>query len=245
MSVSEGEGNNPNDSVTEIELTVQNPEYPFVGVSEEESCRVELAKMVPRSEAHYAEVFNVVDACPDQIMAHADSYETIETTLLSEYDNGGLFEFAVSGNCPAYSLAELGALPRTVEGVDGHGRIVAEIPSEYEPSVVTDPFFEEYPDFDLSAKRTKDAHTSLLTPSTLQQSLRDKLTERQQEVLQTAFEMGYYEWPRNCTGQDVADELGIASATFSEHIFAAERKILRFMFQKGCGSLRSDEGNRD
>jgi len=42
--------------------------------------------------------------------------------------------------------------------------------------------------------------------------------------------MGYYEWPRDCTGQDVADELGITSATFSEHVFAAERKILAFLF---------------
>jgi len=49
----------------------------------------------------------------------------------------------------------------------------------------------------------------MLTPSTLQQSILNDLTNRQQEVLQTAFGMGYYEWPRDCTGQDVADELGI------------------------------------
>jgi len=70
----------------------------------------------------------------------------------------------------------------------------------------------------------------MLTPSTLQQSILNDLTNRQQEVLQTAFGMGYYEWPRDCTGQDVADELGITSATFSEHVFAAERKILAFLF---------------
>ena len=71
----------------------------------------------------------------------------------------------------------------------------------------------------------------MLTPSTFQQSLRNTLTDRQQEVLQIAFEMGYYEWPRECTAQNVADELGITSATFSEHIFTAERKILTFMFK--------------
>jgi predicted DNA binding protein len=243
MIVLEGERDGPNDAVIEIELTVQNPDYPFVGVSEEENCRVELARMIPRSDADYAEFFNVFGASSDHVQAHADSYEGIETTLLSEYDDGGLFEFSVSGNCPAYSLAELGALPRTVEGVDGQGRIVAEIPSTYTPSTVTDPFFEEYPEFDLRAKRAKDSHTSMLTPSTFRQSLRNELTERQEEVLQTAFEMGYYEWPRNCTGQDVADELGIASATFSEHIFAAERKLLEFMFRDLSRSSRPDTGD--
>lgn len=230
MSVLEDQGNNRADPVVEIELAVQNAEYPFVGVSGKEQCRVELAKIIPRPEERFAEFFNVLGAPPARIEHHTDSYETVETSLLSEYDDGGLFEFVVSGNCPAYRLAELGALPRTVEGVGGQGRIVAEIPLRYDPSAVTEPFLEEYPDFDLIAKRTKDTHTAMLSPSTLQQSLLEDLTDRQQEVLRTAFEMGYYEWPRDCTGRDVADELDITSATFSEHVFTAERKILTFMF---------------
>lgn len=236
MIFSGEQGGNQTESVIELELTVQNSGYPFVGVSDEEECTVELAKIVPRSEANYAEFFNVFGAPPDRIEQHAESYETVETSLLAEYDNGGLLEFSVSGNCPAYRLAELGALPRRVEGVDGQGRIVAEIPVQCEASTVIESFLERYPDFELRAKRTKETHTPLLTPSTFQQALCDRLTERQQEVLETAFEMGYYEWPRDCTGQDVADELGIASATFSEHIFAAERKVFTVMFEDRIGS---------
>ncbi|WP_418285001.1 bacterio-opsin activator domain-containing protein [Halorubrum sp. DTA46] len=224
------------DSVVEVELTVQNEVYPFVGVSGQERCRVELANIVPRQEAQYAEFFNVLGAPPARVMRHADSYETVETRLLSEYDDGGLFEFIVSGDCPAYRLAELGSLPKTVEGVDGRGRIVAEIPLRYDPPAVTERFLEEYPDFELVAKRTRETHTPMVTPSTVQQPILDSLTERQRNILQTAFEMGYYEWPRDCTGQDVANEFGITSATFSEHIFAAERKILTFMFEHSTKS---------
>jgi predicted DNA binding protein len=236
MSFFEGQRDNQTDSVVEIELAVQNTVYPFVGVSGEEHCRFELAKIIPRPDAKYAEFFNVLGTSPGRIKRNTDEYETVETSLLSEYDDGGLFEFLVSGNCPAYRLAELGALPRTIEGVNGQGRIVAEIPSRHDPSAVTETFLEEYPDFDLIAKRTKNTHTSMLTPSTFQQPLLNKLTERQQEVLQSAFEMGYYEWPRDCTGQDVADKLEITSATFSEHIFAAERKVLTFLFENANNS---------
>ncbi|WP_144920417.1 helix-turn-helix domain-containing protein [Halorubrum salsamenti] len=236
MGEIEDQSNNQADSVVEIELTVQDPAYPFVGVSEKEHCRVELANIIPRPEAQYAEFFNVLGAPPARITRHTDTYETVETSLLSEYDDGGLFEFVVSGNCPAYRLAELGALPQTVEGVDGQGRIVAEIPLRYDPAGVTEQFLEEHPEFELIAKRTRDTHASMLTPSTLQQPVLNDLTDRQREVLQSAFEMGYYEWPRGCTGQDVADELGITSATFSEHVFAAERKILTFLFEN------SDDG---
>lgn len=233
MSDAEGQSDGRTDPVVEIELTVRNSGHPFVGVSGEERCRVELASIVPRPEAQYAEFFNVLGAAPDRIASHVEAYETVETSLLSEYDDGGLVEFVVSGNCPAYRLAELGALPQTVEGVDGRGRIVAEIPTRHDPPTVAGQFLDDYPEFDLIAKRTKDAHAPMLTPATLRQSVLDDLTERQREVLQTAFEMGYYEWPRDCTGADVADELGIASATFSEHVFTAERKVLAFLFENG------------
>ena len=232
MNNNRGQRGNQTDPVVEIELTVRNDAYPFVGVSGEERCRIELANIVPRPGAQYAEFFNVLGASPARIMRHTDSYETVETTLLSEYDDGGLFEFVVSGGCPAYRLAELGALPKTVEGVDGRGRIVAEIPLRYDPPAVAEQFLDDHPDFELIAKRTKETHMPMVTPSTVQQPILDDLTERQREILQTAFEMGYYEWPRSCTGQDVANEFGITAATFSEHIFAAERKILTFLFEQ-------------
>ena len=55
---------------------------------------------------------------------------------------------------------------------------------------------------------------------------RHKLTDRQREVLATAYDMGYFERPRRANGSDVARELGIDPSTFSEHLAAAESKIL-------------------
>jgi len=52
MGPSEDQSDNQTGPVVEIELTVQNPAYPFVGVSEEEQCRVELAKIIPRPEGN-------------------------------------------------------------------------------------------------------------------------------------------------------------------------------------------------
>jgi predicted DNA binding protein len=55
---------------------------------------------------------------------------------------------------------------------------------------------------------------------------RSSLTERQHEVLQVAHERGYFEHPRGANACEVADHLGIAPATFGEHLAAAQRKIL-------------------
>lgn len=51
-------------------------------------------------------------------------------------------------------------------------------------------------------------------------------TDRQQEVLETAHELGYFEHPKGANAGEVAEELGITTATFTEHLSAAQRKLL-------------------
>lgn len=55
---------------------------------------------------------------------------------------------------------------------------------------------------------------------------RDQLTDRQIEVLTTAYDMGYFDHPKEANASQVADELGIATSTFTEHLAAAQRKLL-------------------
>lgn len=54
----------------------------------------------------------------------------------------------------------------------------------------------------------------------------DALTDRQLEVLQTAYEMGFYDVPRQTTTDEIAAEIGIDGGTVSEHLQRAERNIL-------------------
>lgn len=55
----------------------------------------------------------------------------------------------------------------------------------------------------------------------------DALTDRQREVIQTAFEMGYYDVPRDASTEAVAAELELDGSTVSEHLQRAERNVLR------------------
>lgn len=55
---------------------------------------------------------------------------------------------------------------------------------------------------------------------------RGKLTNRQLEVLQTAYESGYFERPKRANATEIASELGISQSTFTEHLVTAQRKIL-------------------
>jgi hypothetical protein len=55
---------------------------------------------------------------------------------------------------------------------------------------------------------------------------RGRLTDRQREVLTTAYRMGYFEYPREANASEVADALDISLATFTEHLAAAQGKLL-------------------
>jgi DNA-binding transcriptional ArsR family regulator len=216
-------------AVVELEFAFDSPEYPFVGASAAGDCKIELEEMVPRGEDAYAEFFSVRGAPPETIERMAAEHATASASTVERYDDGALMEFVVTGDCPAVGLAELGALPRSVVGENGEGQIVAELPAEYDPADVVDAFQSEYGG-DLVAKREHATSTPLFSHRELDREVDRRLTGRQREVLEAAFEAGYYDWPREISSEELAEELGISQPTLSEHLTAAERKLLTLLF---------------
>lgn len=54
----------------------------------------------------------------------------------------------------------------------------------------------------------------------------DSLTQRQREILRTAYDLGYYEVPRSTSTNEVAEEVGLDDSTVSEHLQRAEQNLL-------------------
>ena len=133
-------------------------------------------------------------------------------------------------------LAEHGALPRRVAVDDGEMTIAAEVPSSHDSSEVISAFTDTYPDADLLAQRQQSYFTPLFSHREFEEAIEGSLTDRQREALEAAHRGGYYEWPRETTSQDLADELGVATPTFTEHLRTAEQKLIRMLFEDGAVS---------
>jgi len=58
------------------------------------------------------------------------------------------------------------------------------------------------------------------------------LTSKQERVLKTALELGYYEYPKRASTDDLSKALGVATSTVSEILRRAERKIISEYFGK-------------
>lgn len=68
----------------------------------------------------------------------------------------------------------------------------------------------------------------------LSEVLITKLADEQLAVLETAYEMGYFDVPRQACAHEVANELEIAQSTLSERLRTAERNLLELVYGPRC-----------
>jgi hypothetical protein len=60
----------------------------------------------------------------------------------------------------------------------------------------------------------------------------NQLTEKQRDVLITAYRMGYYDVPRRGSSQDIAKKLGLVDSTVVEHLRKAEQRLIRHIIEE-------------
>jgi len=94
------------------------------------------------------------------------------------------------------------------------------------------------------ASTIEDAHGSLKLIGTTQtkrigfplggnkikQSMSGKLSDDQLEVLETAYQMGYFKVPQEVTAEEIASELDISRSTLSERLRRVEHNICELLF---------------
>ncbi len=76
-----------------------------------------------------------------------------------------------------------------------------------------------------SAYRLQPERTGLFNPGN--QRLFNQLTERQQETLKVAVELGYYQNPRGATYKDVAEAINRTDGTVGDHLRKIEKFVMR------------------
>ena len=159
----------------------------------------------------------------DEIRAFLDGYPAIrECRLVECRGEACVVEITVAGAPPSL-LAEAGFGLVSLHASDGDTRLIAEVPSDEDVTRVLDSLSEHWDDIELIAKRqTPTRGVDLAVPTDGAAGL----TDRQRSVLETAYEKGYYDWPRGHTAEEVAESLDIASATLHQHLRAAEHALV-------------------
>jgi predicted DNA binding protein len=220
--------------ITELVFELADPSYFWVGLSADQSCLVRLERSVQRATGTVDEFFTASDATGESIRERAARTPAVDSVrLVYEWEAEIMFQLTVTEPCLAHTLEAGGAISQDVLARDGTGKASALVPDPIAPRDVAERVFDRHPSAELVKRRSRDLSAPVFTSGALQLLLRDRLTDRQREVLRTAYRHGYWNRPRECTGEELADELGITSATFSQHIRAAYRNVFDVLFEQG------------
>jgi len=134
-------------------------------------------------------------------------------------------------------LADHGAVLRGVEATPSSARVVIDVPRSADARESADIVSTAFSDVELRSKRTVER----TTPRDLRSELHDRLTDRQLEVVTLAYYGGYFESPRENSGEDVADALEISPAAFYRHVRHVQRTLFEVVFdENGLPEPRSE-----
>jgi PAS domain S-box-containing protein len=215
------------DAVTEFEFSLAGDDPFFVGLSRALDATFVHVGTVARDDGPTT-LFFETDADPDTVAAKLADRPGIEVTTVAT-DDRSLLEFTVESAPLVDVLGERGGRLAEVRASGGTGELTVEFPPEAQPRAVVAAIEEELPGTDLTAYREHER------PSGARQDVRaridERLTNRQATALRTAIVGGFFEWPRDTTGEDLAETMDIGRSTFHQHLRAAQRKVFEELYE--------------
>jgi PAS domain S-box-containing protein len=226
------------DTTTELEFAGGDDDLRFVRLAHETDATVRLERTVRRSDGAFGAFYTVEGADPEAVAETAATLRGVsDVTLVSAdpADETCLVEVETT-SWFGTEFVDHGAVVRTAEADDGaagddhESRIVVEAPRATDVRALVTTFRERYPEVELVAQRTRER--SVQTLLELQDILSDQLTPRQLETLETAYSAGYFDWPRESSGQEIAELLDITQPTFNKHLRSAERKTFSMLLNR-------------
>jgi GAF domain-containing protein/DNA-binding CsgD family transcriptional regulator len=217
------------DRVTELELQIDD-DLPLRSFARTAGCRLEVDDIVHESGDSTLVFCSAHDADPESIEALVDEFVGVEHVgIIAEDDDAVRCEMRLTTDIVATHLADCGAVTRSIHVDDSGARVVVELPQDADVREFVEAVQRRYPDTDLLARRNRSS--SAQTRRDVRAGISERLTDRQHEVLRTAFASGFFEWPRDRTGQEVANSLDISQPTFNKHLRAAERKLFSMLLE--------------
>ncbi|NUB90262.1 PAS domain S-box protein [Haloterrigena sp. SYSU A121-1] len=155
--------------------------------------------------------------------------------LVAESDSRCLFEATVTGDVLASRLVRHGGSPRSITADEGRTEVTVDVPVTTDVREFVEMLRDRYERVDLRSRR--HVQRTMHTRQELVTSLFEDLTDRQLEVLRTAYLAGFFEWPRESTGEEIAEMLEVTQPTVNRHLRIGQQRLLARLFDDETLSL--------
>jgi DNA-binding CsgD family transcriptional regulator len=218
------------DGTVELELSLSAPQSFLTHLSDQVGAPVICEGAVQRSDGATRLFLAISDCDPavveEQIvsMARVDTARSISTDQLD-----GFYEVVVTGQTVAETVLEQGGRLKSIRTSTDGLTVTVVVSGETDVRQFVEQLGERYANVTLIARRD-GAQSDGQRDETVRSALEEQLTDRQFEVLQTAYLSGFFDWPRETTGQEIAASLDVSQPTVNRHLRVSERKLLELVF---------------
>lgn len=219
------------ETALELEFRIAGDGSWFVATSDALDCRFDLDGVVTLDGGAVLAYAQSTGADPEMLADRAAGSSSVDLRrVIGDGDDDHLYEFRISGTSPIRTLLDYGATIQSFVADRGTARIGVEMTPETEVRTVLGGLRDVCPGAELIGKRELDR--SVETAQQFHDTLTERLTEKQLNTLRTAYFAGYFEWPRRSTAEEIADSMGISSATLHFHLRRALHKMFVATFER-------------
>ncbi|WP_247729749.1 bacterio-opsin activator domain-containing protein [Halovivax limisalsi] len=169
----------------------------------------------------------------DRLVEAESAPQFDDYAVLSVDETESHFELRLADPPMACVVSEAGGSFEAARIVDGDLSVTVHLPPGSDIQRVTSAMQAAYPHLEpiTRKQRTRRAPETAFDASLLETAL----TDRQRAALEAGYAAGFFEWPRDSSGKEVAASLDISPATFHQHVRTAERKLLDELFDDRAG----------
>ncbi|WP_227134660.1 PAS domain S-box protein [Halorubellus salinus] len=214
------------DETVQLEFTGRGEALSFARAAAAADCRVTLERTVARQDGDVSVYYRFDRGVPEDVAAIASDELDGAVSVVASESSSTLVEVRAD-DWFGSPLAEYGGVLRAASADPDAVTVVVEVPQQADVRSFVERLEAIAPSLELVARRQHNQES--VTPGALAERVREELTDRQLEVLQTALAAGYFEWPRENDGNAVADRLDITQPTLNKHLRLAEQQVFELL----------------
>jgi len=216
------------DDTVELRFEGTGADIAFAQLAAEAGCVVQHERTVYRQDDAVSVYYRLQQTDSTEIEPLAEQVFPGRVSLISETDTEAVIERTGSSWFGSL-LSEYGGVLRDGTATAETVTLSVEVPQEGDSRTIVEQLTAAFPAVELTAKRQHVEAEP--TPRAVRSQLKHQLTERQYEALETGYAMGYFEWPRRSSGEEIADQLGITQPTVNKHMRLGEQQLFDLLFE--------------
>lgn len=219
----------------ELDLEIQDPTCFFGRLTDRVNSTIELDGIVPQSDQSTLVFIKVTDGSAEQVREAVKKQDEVRRShLIKRTENDLLKTYLTKPSIPSV-LSEQELKLKQLVADDSQCQVTVEVPQTVDAREAMARVTSHYENVQLLAKREASPATdsSISSPKII-----ENLTDRQREVIDTAYRCGYFDSPRGASGKGVAELLDLSNATFHQHVRNAEKTVFEALLTADSSSFQ-------